>query len=159
MIKCKIIAMGSLKEKFFKEACGEYIKRLTRFCDLDICEIEPQKLPEKHSVGEIENAHKKEAEQINKKIPQNSLVISLCVEGKQMSSEKQAEKIKEMSALGRGLCFIIGSSHGLADKVKKTSDLRLSLSEMTFPHKHFRVMLLEQIYRGFKIKSGSDYHK
>ena len=101
MIKCKIIAMGSLKEKFFKEACGEYIKRLSRFCDLDICEIEPQKLPEKPSVGEIENALKKEAEQISKKIPQNSLVISLCVEGKQMSSEKLAEKIKEMSALGR----------------------------------------------------------
>ena len=159
MIKCRIIAMGSLKEKFFKEACGEYIKRLSRFCDLDICEIEPQKLPEKPSLGEIENALKKEAEQINKKIPQNSLVISLCVEGKQMSSEKLAEKIKEVSAVGRGLCFIIGSSHGLADKVKKTSDLRLSLSEMTFPHKLFRVMLLEQIYRGFMINSGSDYHK
>ena len=159
MIKCKIIAMGSLKEKFFKEACGEYIKRLSRFCDLDICEIEPQKLPEKPSVGEIENALKKEAEQISKKIPQNSLVISLCVEGKQMSSEKLAEKIKEASAVGRGLCFIIGSSHGLADEVKKNSDLRLSLSEMTFPHKLFRVMLIEQIYRGFMINSGSEYHK
>ena len=159
MIKCKIIAMGSLKEKFFKEACGEYIKRLSRFCDLDICEIEPQKLPEKPSVGEIENALKKEAEQISKKIPQNSLVIALCVEGKQMSSEKLAEKIKEVSAVGRGLCFIIGSSHGLADEVKKNSDLRLSLSEMTFPHKLFRVMLLEQIYRGFMINSGSEYHK
>lgn len=159
MIKCRIVAMGSLKEKFFKEACGEYIKRLSRFCDLDICEIEPHKLPEKPSLGEIENALKKEAEQINKKIPQNSLVIALCVEGKQMSSEKLAEKIKEMSGLGRGLCFIIGSSHGLADEVKKNSDLRLSLSEMTFPHKLFRVMLLEQIYRGFMINSGSEYHK
>ena len=159
MIKCRIVAMGSLKEKFFKEACGEYIKRLSRFCDLDICEIEPHKLPEKPSLGEIENALKKEAELINKKIPQNSLVISLCVEGKQMSSEKLAEKIKEVSAVGRGLCFIIGSSHGLADEVKKNSDLRLSLSEMTFPHKLFRVMLLEQIYRGFMINSGSEYHK
>lgn len=159
MIKCRIIAMGSLKEKFFKEACGEYAKRLSRFCDLDICEIEPQKLPEKPSLGEIENALKKEAEQISKKIPQNSLVISLCVEGKQMSSEKLAEKIKEASAVGRGLCFIIGSSHGLADEVKKNSDLRLSLSEMTFPHKLFRVMLIEQIYRGFMINSGSEYHK
>lgn len=159
MIKCRIIAMGSLKEKFFKDACGEYIKRLSRFCDLDICEIEPQKLPEKPSLGEIENALNKEAELINKKIPQNSLVISLCVEGKQMSSEKLAEKIKEVSAVGRGLCFIIGSSHGLADEVKKNSDLKLSLSEMTFPHKLFRVMLLEQIYRGFMINSGSEYHK
>lgn len=159
MIKCKIIALGSLKEKFFKEASGEYIKRLSRFCDLDICEIEPQKLPEKPSLGEIENALKKEAEQINKKIPQNSLVISLCVEGKQMSSEKLAEKIKEVFDIGKGLCFIIGSSHGLAEEVKKNSDLRLSFSEMTFPHKLFRVMLLEQIYRGFMINAGSEYHK
>ena len=159
MIKCRIVAMGSLKEKFFKDACGEYAKRLSRFCDLDICEIEPQKLPEKPSLGEIENALNKEAEQINKKIPQNSLVISLCVEGKQMSSERLAEKIKEVSAVGRGLCFIIGSSHGLAEEVKKISDLKLSLSEMTFPHKLFRVMLLEQIYRGFMINSGSEYHK
>ena len=159
MNKCRIIALGSLKEKFFKEACGEYTKRLSRFCDLDICEIEPHKLPEKPSLGEIENALKKEAELINKKIPQNSLVIALCVEGKQMSSEKLAEKIKAVSAVGRGLCFIIGSSHGLAEEVKKISDLKLSLSEMTFPHKLFRVMLLEQIYRGFMINSGSEYHK
>ncbi len=159
MIKCKIIALGDLKEKFFKEASNEYIKRLSRFCDLEICEITPVKLPEKPSQGEIDNALKKEAEQILKKIPQNSKVYALCVEGSQLSSEKFAEDLKNLNDIGKGLCFIIGSSYGLSKVVKKQADFRLSLSEMTFPHKLFRVMLLEQIYRGFMINKGSKYHK
>ena len=159
MIKCKIIALGSLKEKFFKEACAEYQKRLSRFCDLEICEIEPVRLPDTPSSGEIENALKKEADQIIKKIPQNAKVIALCVEGKEMPSEKLAAYIDEISAIGQGICFIIGSSYGLSNEVKKMADLRLSLSQMTFPHKLFRVMLLEQLYRGFMINQGSQYHK
>ncbi len=159
MIKCKIIALGSLKEKFFKEACAEYQKRLSRFCDLEICEIEPVRLPDIPSSGEIENALKKEANQIIKKIPQNAKVIALCVEGKEMPSEKLAAQIDEISAIGQGICFIIGSSYGLSNEVKKMADLRLSLSQMTFPHKLFRVMLLEQLYRGFMINQGSQYHK
>ncbi len=159
MIKCKIIALGSLKEKFFKEACAEYQKRLSRFCDLEICEIEPVRLPDTPSTGEIENALKKEADQIIKKIPQNAKVIALCVEGKEMPSEKLAAQIDEISAIGQGICFIIGSSYGLSNEVKKMADLRLSLSQMTFPHKLFRVMLLEQLYRGFMINQGSQYHK
>lgn len=159
MIKCKIIALGSLKEKFFKEACAEYQKRLSRFCDLEICEIEPVRLPDNPSTGEIENALKKEADQIIKKIPQNAKVIALCVEGKEMPSEKLAAQIDEISAMGQGICFIIGSSYGLSNDVKKMADLRLSLSQMTFPHKLFRVMLLEQLYRGFMINQGSQYHK
>ncbi len=159
MIKCKIIALGDLKEKFFKEASNEYIKRLSGFCDLEICELSPVKLPEKPSQGEIDAALKKEAEQITKKIPQNSQVFALCVEGKQFSSEKLAKKIGELSSMGKGLCFIIGSSYGLSEEIKKAADFRLSLSEMTFPHKLFRVMLLEQIYRGFMINKGSRYHK
>ena len=159
MIKCTIIALGSLKEKFFKEACAEYQKRLSRFCDLEICEIEPVRLPDNPSTGEIENALTKEADQIIKKIPQNAKVIALCVEGKEMPSEKLAAKIDEISAMGQGICFIIGSSYGLSNDVKKMADLRLSLSQMTFPHKLFRVMLLEQLYRGFMINQGSQYHK
>lgn len=159
MIKCKIIALGSLKEKYFKEACAEYQKRLSRFCDLEICEIEPVRLPDNPSTGEIENALKKEADQIIKKIPQNAKVIALCVEGKEMPSEKLAAQIDEISAMGQGICFIIGSSYGLSNDVKKMADLRLSLSKMTFPHKLFRVMLLEQLYRGFMINQGSQYHK
>lgn len=159
MIKCKIIALGSLKEKFFKEACAEYQKRLSRFCDLEICEIEPVRLPDTPSSGEIENALKKEADQIIKKIPQNARVIALCVEGKEMPSEKLAAQIDEISAMGQGICFIIGSSYGLSNEIKKMANLRLSLSQMTFPHKLFRVMLLEQLYRGFMINQGSQYHK
>ncbi len=159
MIKCKIISLGSLKEKYFKDAANEYQKRLSRFCDLEICEIEPIKLPENPSKGEIGSALKKEAELIIKKIPSNAVTFALCVEGKQLSSEKFAEKISGISSMGQGMCFIIGSSFGLSDEVKSYVDFKLSMSEMTFPHKLFRIMLLEQLYRGFMINSGSQYHK
>ncbi len=159
MIKCKIIALGSLKEKYFKDAVGEYEKRLSRFCDLEICEIEPVRLSETPSKAEIDSALKKEAELIIKKIPERATVFALCVEGKQMSSEKLAEKISDISSFGQGLCFIIGSSYGLSIDIKNRADFRLSMSEMTFPHKLFRVMLLEQLYRGFMINQGSPYHK
>lgn len=159
MIKCKIIALGSLKEKYFKDAASEYEKRLSRFCDLEICEIEPVKLPENPSKGEIDAALKKEAEIIFKKTSANMTVFALCVEGKQLSSEKLAEKIADISSRGQGICLIVGSSFGLSDEVKRRADFRLSMSEMTFPHKLFRVMLLEQLYRGFMINNGSQYHK
>ena len=159
MMKCKIIALGDLKEKYFKDACSEYVKRLSRFCDLEICEIEPVRLPENPSSGEIDIALKKEADLIIKKIPKNAKIIALCVEGKEMSSEKLSQEIDEISSLGQGICFIIGSSYGLSSEVKKLANLRLSISKMTFPHKLFRVMLLEQIYRGFMINQGSQYHK
>lgn len=159
MIKCKLIVLGSLKEKYLKEASREYEKRLSRYCDLEICEIEPVRLSDKPSESEIESALKKEAELINKKIPQNTKIITLCVEGKPLSSEKFAKDIENQVAIGRGLCFIIGSSYGLSEEIKKLSDMRLSLSEMTFPHQLFRIMLLEQIYRAFKINEGSTYHK
>ena len=159
MIKCRIIALGDLKEKFLKDASKEYEKRLSRFCELEIVEIQPIRLSDKPSRSEIENALKNEAEQIRKRIPKNSKVISLCVEGKSLSSEEFADEIQNISDLGKGLCFIIGSSYGISSEIKKESDLRLSLSEMTFPHKLFRIMLLEQIYRGFMINAGSTYHK
>ena len=159
MIKCKIIALGSLKEKYFKDAVGEYKKRLSRFCDLEICEIEPVRLPETPSKSEIDSVLKKEAELIIKKIPDRATVFALCVEGKQMPSEKLAEKISDISSLGQTMCFIIGSSYGLSSDIKTRADFRLSMSEMTFPHKLFRVMLLEQLYRGFMINQGSAYHK
>jgi len=159
LIKCKLIVLGSLKEKYLRDACSEYDKRLSRYCDLEICEIDPVRLPDKPSGNEIENALKKEADLITKKIPQNSKLITLCVEGKPLSSEKFAKDIETQVAMGKGLCFIIGSSYGLSEEIKKLSDMRLSLSEMTFPHQLFRVMLLEQIYRAFKINEGSTYHK
>ena len=154
-----IIAVGRLKEKYLLEAVKEYSKRLSRYCVLDIVELEPVRLSDNPSASEIGGALEKEAEMIIKKIPDNSEVYTLCVEGKQMSSLQLADKVKTATNMGRSLTFIIGSSYGLSERVKKHSNIRLSLSEMTFPHQLFRVMLLEQIYRAFKINEGSAYHK
>lgn len=159
MIKITLIALGRLKEKYLRDATLEYEKRLSRYCDLDIIEIEPLKIGDKPSPAEIEAALLKEAEQILKKIPKNSDVYTLCVEGKQLSSEDFSKNISEMSRQGRGITFIIGSSYGLSERVKAMSKVRLSVSKMTFPHQLFRVMLLEQLYRAFKINEGSAYHK
>ena len=159
MIRVTVIALGKLKEKYLADAVSEYKKRLSRYCNFEIIEIEPVKLPEKPSQSAIDIALSKEAELILRKISADSLVISLCVEGKGLSSPEFAEKIRENSNLGKNLTFVIGSSYGLGEKIKKSSDLRLSLSEMTFPHQLFRVMLSEQIYRAFKIIEGSAYHK
>ncbi len=159
MIKVTLIALGKLKEKYLTEAVAEYKKRLSRYCNFEIIEIEPVRLPEKPSENEINNALMKEAELVLKKISGDSEVISLCVEGKGFSSPDFAKKIGGYADFGKNITFIIGSSYGLSDKIKKLSNLKLSLSEMTFPHQLFRVMLLEQIYRAFKIIEGSAYHK
>lgn len=159
MIKITLITLGKLKEKYLREASDEYQKRLSRYCKLDIVEIEPVKLNDKPSRSEIDAALEREAEMIIKKIPQETQVYSLCVEGKSLSSENFSAKVKTAVDEGKGITFIIGSSYGLSERVKRLSEYRLSLSEMTFPHQLFRVMLLEQIYRAFKISEGSAYHK
>lgn len=159
MIKVTFITLGRLKEKYLREAVAEYEKRLSRYCDLETVELEPVKLPDAPSRAQVDAALEKEAEMIFKKIPKNSEVFALCVEGKQLSSEELAEKIENLSVKGKGITLIIGSSYGLSEKVKALSRLRLSVSKMTFPHQLFRVMLLEQIYRAFKINEGSTYHK
>lgn len=159
MIKITLIALGKLKEKYLSEAVLEYKKRLSRYCDLKIIEIEPQRLPDKPSDSEIETALEKEAQQILKNIPSENFTVALCVEGKGMSSPDFAKKIDGRIAMGKNVTFIIGSSYGLSEKIKKASHFRLSVSEMTFPHQLFRVMLLEQLYRAFKINEGSAYHK
>ena len=158
-MKITVIALASLKEKYLKEAADEYIKRLGAFCDLKIIELDPVRLPEKPSSAEISAALCREAELIAKKIPAGDFVVPLCIEGKQFSSEEFAEMLEEKVNIGRGVTFIIGSSCGLSDDIKRRADLRLSFSKMTFPHKLFRVMLLEQLYRAFKICSGGAYHK
>ena len=159
MIKVNIIALGKLKEKYLVSASDEHIKRLKGYCNLEITELEPIRLPEKPSQSEIDKALAKEAEMINAKIPKSGTVVAMCIEGKQLSSEELAGKIGDASALGQSMTFIIGSSHGLSSEIKNRADIRLSVSKMTFPHQLFRVMLLEQIYRGFKICEGSAYHK
>ena len=159
MIKITVIALASLKEKYLKDAAAEYIKRLGAYCDLKIIELDPVRLPEKPSDAEINSALEREAELILKKIPAGDYVVPLCIEGKQLSSEEFSGVLEQKMNIGRGVTFIIGSSCGLADMVKRRADLRLSFSKMTFPHQLFRVMLLEQIYRAFKICSGGAYHK
>lgn len=159
MIKVTLIALGKLKEKYLADAVKEYSKRLSGYCKLEILELEPLRLSDKPSQSEIDNILDKEAELILKKIPQNSYVFSLCVEGKGMTSPAFADKIRQCENMGKSVTFIIGSSYGLSNKIKQISNFKLSLSEMTFPHQLFRVMLLEQIYRAFKINEGSAYHK
>lgn len=159
MIKVNIIALGKLKEKYLTAAFDEYKKRLKGYCDFEVFELEPVKLPEKPSDGEIQKALSKEADMIKSKIAKNSTVIAMCIEGKTFSSESLASKIKDSSNFGKGLTFIIGSSHGLHNEIKSMADIKMSVSPMTFPHQLFRIMLMEQIYRGFKINEGSAYHK
>lgn len=159
MMKVTVICLGRLKEKYLSLATDEYRKRLSRYCNLEFIELEPIKLPEKPSQAEINTALDKEADLIFKKIPQNSEIFTLCIEGKQLSSEELAVKVESLKNMGKNLTFIIGSSYGLSQKVKAASQLKLSFSQMTFPHQLFRVMLLEQIYRAFKINEGSQYHK
>ena len=160
MIKITIIAVGKLKEKYFIGAGEEYEKRLSRFCKLQIIEIEPEKLQDKPSDAQIEAAKTAEGKKILQKIPNDASVCALCIEGKLESSEALAEKIDREAAVGAGhRIYIIGGSYGLSDEVKRRADERMSMSPMTFPHKLARIMLLEQIYRAFMILGGGTYHK
>ncbi len=160
MIKVKFIVLGALKEKYLSAAANEYEKRLSAFCDFELIELSPSRLSDNPSEAEISAALQREAEAIEKKIPANSFVSALCIEGKPMTSKEFSEAITKNAALGKGcFCFIIGSSFGLSEQLKKRADLRLSFSQMTFPHQLFRIMLYEQLYRAFKIAQGGKYHK
>lgn len=160
MIAVNIICIGKLKESYLRDASAEYSKRLGAFCKLNITEIQPKRLPDQPSEAEIDAALSAEGKQILAKIPQNSKIVAMCIEGSQMSSEQLAKQFETDAVNGTGsLSFIIGGSFGLSDEVKKRADLKLSMSKMTFPHQLARVMLLEQIYRAFQINSGGKYHK
>lgn len=160
MIAVNIICVGKLKESYLRDASAEYVKRLGAFCKLSIIEIQPKRLPDQPSEAELAAALSAEGKQISAKIPQNSKVIAMCIEGSQMSSKQLAKQFEADAVSGTGsLSFIIGGSFGLSDDVKKCADLKLSMSKMTFPHQLARVMLLEQIYRAFQINSGGKYHK
>ena len=152
--------MGGMKEKYYKEAAGEYIKRLNPAFEISETEIKEEKLPEKRSESEIIICLKKEGEKILAKTNKNSYKIALCVEGKKLSSEDFAYLLYgEKAVNSSSVDFIIGSSHGLSDEVKKSADYLLSLSDMTFSHRLARVMLMEQIYRAYSIETGKKYHK
>lgn len=144
MVTVNIVCVGSLKEEYLRNACSEYIKRLSRFCKFQITEVEESSLEKEMSV-------------ICKK--SEGYIIALCVEGEMLSSETFAKKIEIEMLNNSKFTFIIGSSAGLDERVKKSADFKLSFSKMTFPHQLMRVFLLEQIYRAFTINNGIHYHK
>ncbi|MBQ4354688.1 MAG: 23S rRNA (pseudouridine(1915)-N(3))-methyltransferase RlmH [Clostridia bacterium] len=160
MLKIKIIAMGKLTEKAYRDASAEFIKRLSRSYPVTVAEPKAELLPSDPTDGEIARALEKESERILSEVPSRAALVALCVEGKQMSSEEFSAFIEKQADSGISeICFVIGSSFGLSETVKKRAVLRLSMSKMTFPHELFRVMLLEQIYRAAEITNGSRYHK
>ena len=160
MLAVKLICVGKMRERFYSEAFAEYQKRLQSLCRLELLEIAEQRLGDAPSPREIEAALEKEGTEILRAIPADAYTVALCVEGKQMPSEGMAALIAERESSGRPkLCFVIGGSFGLSPEVKARADKMLSLSQMTFPHHLARVMLLEQIYRAYKINQGSKYHK
>ena len=143
-----------------KDFASEYEKRLSAYCKMSVVELEPVKLSDNPSQSEIDNALTKETKMIKDKIPKNSYVFSMCIEGKQMSSEELSQKLGDIALSGKNnVVFIIGSSFGLSDEIKQMSDFKFSMSKMTFPHKLARIMLTEQIYRGFSISNNGKYHK
>jgi 23S rRNA (pseudouridine1915-N3)-methyltransferase len=160
MVKVNIVAVGKVKEKYFADGISEYAKRLSAFCKLNIVELTPERLSDNPSEKEIENALTIEAKKIIDKIPKGSYIYSLCIEGKQISSEELSAEIEAVGVGGTSsIVFIIGSSFGLSDAIKRMSNKKLSMSKMTFPHQLARVMLLEQIYRAVQISAGTKYHK
>lgn len=153
-----IICVGKLKEKYWVMAENEYSKRLSRFVKLNLIQLPDEKLTGNDSLDNI--AKEKEGEKIISKIPKNSFVIAMDIKGKQLSSEEFSKQIENLSITGKSnITFIIGGSLGISDSVLKKADKKISFSKMTFPHQLFRIMLLEQIYRSFKIINNGTYHK
>ena len=159
MLSVKIISVGNLKENYLRDAAAEYSKRLGGYCKLNLVQLKESKLSDSPSERQIESALDEEAKAILAEMSPRAYKIAMCVEGKQMSSEKLAQKIDSVSSEHSEICFVIGSSYGLSQKVKDSCDLRLSVSELTFPHQLLRVILLEAVYRAFNIISGTKYHK
>ena len=156
----RIIAVGKIKEKYIQEGIKEYSKRLSKYCSLEIIEVDDEKAPENLSDKEIDIIKQKEGERILSKIPQNSYVISLEIQGREISSEELSNKLNNLMIEGSSnITFIIGGSLGLSDTVSSKSNFKLSFSKMTFPHQLMRMILLEQIYRSWRIIKNEPYHK
>ncbi len=159
-MKITIVTVGKLKENYLKDAIAEYRKRLSKYCKLEIVEVADEKTPDNASETVEEMIRDKEAERILKHIKPDTYVITLEIEGKQLTSEQLADKIESLGIQGKShITFIIGGSIGLGKEVLEKSDYALSFSKMTFPHQLMRVILLEQVYRSYRIISGEPYHK
>ena len=160
MLEITLLTVGKLKEKFYLSAAAEYEKRLKAYCRFSIVELPEARLPEDPSPAEIAAGLDKEAAMILGKIPKNAWFCVLTPEGKNISSEALAEKMAQVKLSGKSaICFLIGSSFGMAPQVKAAADFKLSMGAMTFPHHLARIMVLEQIYRAEAIQAGSKYHK
>ena len=159
-VSIHIICVGKLKEKFYIDGAAEYIKRLGGYCRLQLTELPEERLPQNPSRAQIDAALEKEAAAVAARLPKGAAVVALCVEGEPLSSEQLAARLEQWTASGTNtLVFLIGSSYGMHPSLKAQARLRLSMSPMTFPPHLARVMLLEQLYRCFKIGEGSGYHK
>lgn len=155
-----IVTVGKLKEKYLKQGIDEFVKRMSGYAKLEIVEVADEKAPEELSVAEMEQVKQKEGERILSKISQDTHVIALAINGKMKSSEELAEDLDKLATYGKSkIAFVIGGSLGLSDEVLKRANEKLSFSKMTFPHQLMRLILVEQIYRAFRINRGEPYHK
>ncbi len=159
MASVTIISVGTLKEGYLREAVDEYKKRLSQYAKVEIVELREERIADEDNKSEIERALDKEADKILASVPRDSFTVAMCVEGKEVDSEELADIVRRATDSIGKLTLIIGSSHGLAERVKTECKLRLSCSRLTFPHQLMRVLLLEALYRSFTIIHGKRYHK
>ncbi len=159
MLDITLICVGKLKEKYYQEACREYIKRLGAYCRLTVLELPEERRGGDPSEAETDACLAREAEAIKKALPRGAAVIALCIEGHEQSSGQFAKTLSDLSQTHSKLALVIGGSDGMARSVKDAAAIRLSMSPMTFPHHLARVMVLEQLYRAFSIMNGGKYHK
>lgn len=159
-MKISILCVGKVKEKFYRDAIDEFSKRLSRYCKLEIIEVTDEKTPDQASEAEVKQIKDKEGERLLKNIKDDAYVICLCIEGKQLDSEELSGKIQTLGVQGTShIYFVIGGSLGLSEDVVSRANYKLSFSKMTFPHQLMRVILLEQIYRSYRIMNNEPYHK
>lgn len=159
-MKITVITVGKIKEKYLRDAIAEYSKRLSKYCKLEILEVSDEKTPDHASETVEEGIRQKEGERILKLLKEDAYVVTLEIGGRMLDSVEFSKKIETLGIQGRShICFIIGGSLGLGQKVRERSDYKLSFSKMTFPHQLMRVILLGQIYRSYRIMSNEPYHK
>lgn len=159
MERLDVICVGSLKEKYLRELCAEYEKRLSRFCKLTVTELAESRLPADPSPAEIARALDSEAEAMTARTPDGAYRIALCVEGREMPSESFSAALERGFERSGRVVMYIGSSYGISERLKSACDLRFSLSQLTFPHQLARGVLMEQLFRAYKIRAGETYHK
>lgn len=159
MIHITVLVVGKLKEKYLREGCDEYLKRLSAFAKVQVVELPESRCPADPSPAEIRQVLEQEGDSVLAKIPKGARVIPLCIEGRELSSEQLAARVADFSQQSSHLVFVIGGSYGLSPRVKAAGDLQLSFGKMTLPHQLARLVLLEQIYRACAINNHSKYHK